>query len=111
MQIQNDGEDVDSFTFGGAGSDSLFTVRYLSGYYDITAKVIADEAIIRNVPPGGVRTIAVQITVAQDGAAGNRHRIGDDLRVRDRRELGHHPSRRAAQEPACLARPAQPTAA
>ena len=66
VQIQNDGEDVDSFTFGGAGSDSLFTVRYLSGYYDITAKVIAGQAIIRNVAPGGVRTIAVQITVAQD---------------------------------------------
>ena len=44
VQIQNDGEDVDSFTFRRCGgSDSLFTVRYLSGYYDITAKVIAGQ--------------------------------------------------------------------
>ena len=64
MQIQNDGADVDSFTFGGAGSSAFFTVRYLSGYYDITAKVVASTAIIRDVPPGGVRTIAVQIAVA-----------------------------------------------
>ena len=64
VQVQNDGP-TDSFRISADGGFP-FTVRYLSGYYDITATATGAGATLRNVAPGQVRTIAVEFRAAED---------------------------------------------
>ena len=66
VQVQNDGPAVDSFTIHAAAAAPPFTVRYFSGYFDITSTVTGQGATLKNLSPGQVRTIAVDIRVAAD---------------------------------------------
>ena len=59
VQVENDGG-ADSFRITANRGDQM-TVRYFSGYYDITAAAAGAGATLRNVAPGKVRTIAVQV--------------------------------------------------
>ena len=72
VQVQNDGPAVDSFTIHSRASAPPFTVRYFSGYFNITSTVTGQGATLKNLSPGQVRTIAVEIRVAADAPAGAR---------------------------------------
>ena len=54
----------DSIRLTANPSSQFFTVRYVSGYYDITAAVTGAGVVLRNLAPGQVKSIGVRVDVA-----------------------------------------------
>jgi hypothetical protein len=68
VQVENEGP-TDSFRITADPSAPPFTVRYFSGYFNITSTVTGAGATLRNLAPGQVRTIAVEIRAATGAPA------------------------------------------
>ncbi len=81
VQLQNDHGVADTLKVKGVSSGSAgYTVRYLSGTTDITARVVAGSYSTGVLAPGAAVTIKVKVTASSTAAAGSAR----DVDVTDR---------------------------
>jgi alpha-L-arabinofuranosidase len=74
IQVQNDGQGIDSFTLGANRASSGFTVQYLqgsSGSTDITTAVTAGTYTINSLSPGASQLLRAVITVGRNTPVGS----------------------------------------
>jgi hypothetical protein len=73
VRVQNDGPVVDDIAVKApvVSANGRFTVRYLVGYYDVTAYVATGTFTYENMAPGETRKLAVQFTAAPGTPAGD----------------------------------------
>ncbi|HYN35647.1 MAG TPA: hypothetical protein VEV82_01610, partial [Actinomycetota bacterium] len=73
IQVQNDGNSVDSFTLKGCGDSSGFDLTYYTGTAgttNISAGVIGGTYSMNNVAPGASRSFRMKIFVKRGAAIG-----------------------------------------
>ena len=81
VQLQNDHGVADTLKVKGVSSGSAgYTVRYLSGTTDITARVVAGSYSTGVLAPGAAVTIKVKVTASSTAAAGSARNV--DVTVR-----------------------------
>ena len=69
VEVENEGP-TDDLRIRAEPGRPPFTVRYLAGWYDVTAAVTGTGAVLHDVPHGAVRTIKVQVRAAAGAADG-----------------------------------------
>ncbi len=62
VRIDNKGHDTDSFTVGGTGGNSRFTVEYFAGTTNVTTAVTGGTFNTGSLAPGGSFLLKVRIT-------------------------------------------------
>ena len=73
ISIQNDGTSADSFKVRATGSaTSRYTLKYLHGSTDITARVVAGTFRTSSLAPGAAYAITVKVTVKSTATAGSK---------------------------------------
>ena len=73
ISIQNDGTSADSFKVRATGSaTSRYTMKYLHGSTDITARVVAGTFRTSSLAPGAAYAITARVTVKSTAAAGSK---------------------------------------